>query len=76
MDSPYDYMIYKNSELNQYYIRVFLHDTTYLRLNETEEDTITCTIDYTKGNEILKKLWYNGVLKYDSPVAHVITIIK
>lgn len=76
MDYPHDYLIYKNDSLNLYFIRVFLHDTTILQLNQTITDEITCTIDKSNGNEIIRKLWYNGILKWEYPVAQVITIVK
>lgn len=76
MANPHDFMIYKNNSLNQYFIRVFLHETTLLQLNQDTTDTLTCTIEKTNNSEVLTKLWYNGTLKWEVGVPHTITIIK
>lgn len=75
---PRDIMLYKNESLNQYFLRVTLEqDTTLLQLNPNITDTITCTIDRSEGNSIIKKVWYNGDLKWEyGKVGAVITIRK
>ena len=77
MDYPRDFLIYKNIELNNYFIRFFLEsDTVLVQLNQNTTDTIISTVDKSNGNEILRKLWYNGSLKWEFGVAPVITILK
>jgi len=39
-------------------------DTTLLALNQNVTDTIVCSIDKSNGNTIVRKVWYNGVLKW------------
>jgi hypothetical protein len=77
MAYPRDFMIYKNDELNSYFIRFFLEsDTVLVKLNQNTTDTIISTIDTSNGNQILRKLWYNGSLKWEFGVEQVITIVK
>lgn len=78
MDSPRDFMIYKNDSLNQYVLGVSLTaNTVLLQLNENITDTITCTIDKGDNYEIVKKIWYNGVPKWEfGKVAPTFTITK
>jgi hypothetical protein len=77
MDYPRDFLIYKNDELNGYFIRFFLEsDTVLVQLNQNTTDTIISLIDKSNGNQILRKLWYNGSLKWEFGVEQVITIVK
>jgi hypothetical protein len=77
MDYPHDFFIFKEETLNKYYIRVFLDNPTYLQLNQNTEDTLTCDIEKSNGNTLLKKFWYNGVLYWDDiRNPQRITIIK
>jgi hypothetical protein len=76
MEYPQDYMIYKNDSLNLYFLRVFLaSDTLLLQLNQSITDTLTCIIDDSNGNVILKKAWYNGTLIWGGGYPTV-TIVK
>jgi len=74
----HSFMIYKNDSLKLYFLRVFLEDnTTFLQLNQNITDTITCTIDKSNGNSIIRKVWYNGDIKWEfGKVAPCITIKK
>lgn len=77
MAYPQGFRIYKNEELNSYFISVFLEsDTVLVQLNQNTTDTIISLIDKSNGNQILRKLWYNGSLKWEFGVAQVITIVK
>ena len=70
MNYPHDFLIYKNELLNQNYIRVFLTDeTVLLELNSNITDTLTSATDNTNGIQLMKKVWYNSVLKWEYPVA-------
>lgn len=63
---PHNFMIYKDDSLNQYFLRVFLdQETTLLQLSPNITDTITCTIDNSNGNSIIRKAWYNDDLKWE-----------
>ena len=65
-DYPHNFFIYKNEELNKYVLRVFLEvDTTFLELNRNITDTITCVFNKSEYNFIIRKVWYNGNLKWD-----------
>ena len=76
-DYPHDFLIFKEETLNKYYIRVFLDNPTYLQLNQNTEDTLTCDIEKSNGNTLLKKFWYNGKLYWnDNRYPKRITIIK
>lgn len=77
MTYPHDFMIYKNEELNRYFIRFFLEaDTVIVKLNESISDTLTCVIDKSNGNQILRKFWYNHKLEWEFGIDQKITIIK
>jgi hypothetical protein len=77
MDSPHDFQIYKNDSLNRYYLLLYLDNPTYLQLNQNIIDTITCDIEKSNGNTLLKKLWYNRKLCWvDTLGFHLITITK
>jgi hypothetical protein len=74
---PHNFFIYKNESSNEYLLRVFIEtDTTLLQLNQGITDSIICVIDKSNGNEILRKLWYNNVLKWEFGAAPLITIVK
>jgi len=65
-DDPRNFNIYKNDSLKMYRIMVYFDtDTTLLKLNSRITDTISCITERANGNWLLKKLWYNGVLKWD-----------
>ncbi len=72
------FMLYRNDSLNRYFLRVFLlQEKTLLQLSPTETDTITCTIDNSNGNSLIRKAWYNGDLKWEfGKLAPSITIVK
>ncbi|MDP4290463.1 MAG: hypothetical protein Q8908_05230 [Bacteroidota bacterium] len=77
MTYPHDFFIYKNNELNQYFIRVFLlSDPVLVELNPTITDTLSFTADKYGASQILRKVWYNGELKWEFPVEQKFTIIK
>lgn len=77
-DYPHNFEIYKQDNLTPFYLRLFLEtDTTLLELNQSITDTITCISERSNGNFLLKKLWYNGVMKWgNDPVPQEFTIIK
>lgn len=77
-DYPHNFVIYKNAELQKYVLRVFLEvDTTFLQLNSHITDTITCVFQRSYTSLIIRKVWYNGNLKWDNyAVSREITIIK
>ena len=65
-DYPHNFFIYKNEELKKYVLRVFLEvDTTFLELNRNITDTITCVFERSEGNFIIRKVWYNGYVRWD-----------
>ncbi|MGD0341308.1 MAG: hypothetical protein ABSA76_06345 [Bacteroidales bacterium] len=74
----HDLIVYNNESLNQYFLKVFLEfDTTLLKLNELDTDTITCVIDRSHHDTIIRKVWYNGILKWDDRrVPRSFTILK
>jgi hypothetical protein len=77
MDYPNDFLIYNNDSLNLFFIRVFLEsDTVLLQLNQSTTDTLISITDRSHGNEILRKFWYNGILKWEFGTAQVITVLK
>ncbi len=77
MQSPKDFLIYKNDSLKRYFLRIFLDNPTYLQLNLNTTDTMICEIDRSNGNKILKKFSYNGVIYWDNiQKEQRITIIK
>jgi hypothetical protein len=77
IDDSQPFFIYKEDLLSEYFLRFyFATDTTLLQLNQTTTDTLTCVIDKSNGR-LLKKLWYNGVLKWDDTMSsQMVTIIK
>jgi hypothetical protein len=65
-DFPHNFLIFRNDSLNQNFLRVFFEtDTTLLQLDQNTVDTLTCVIDRSNGH-VLKKFWYNGVLRWDN----------
>ena len=77
MQFPKDFLIYKNDSLKRYFLRIFLDNPTYLQLNQNTTDTMTCEIDNSNGNKILKKFSDNGKLYWDNNLKpQRITIIK
>lgn len=77
-DYPHNFFIYKNEALQKYVLRVFLEvDTTYLELNSHITDTVTCVFERSDNNFIIRKVWYNGNVKWDDyAVSREITIMK
>ena len=75
---PHNFFIYKNVDFNKYVLRVFLEvDTTFLELNRNITDTITCIFNITDANFIIRKVWYNGNLKWeDYATIREFTIVK
>ncbi len=77
-DYPHNFFIYKNEELQKYVLRVFLEvDTTFLELNRHITDTITCVFERSDNHFIIRKVWYNGNVKWDDyAVSREFTIMK
>jgi hypothetical protein len=77
-DYPHNFFIYKNEQFNKFGLRVFLEvDTTFLELNRNITDTITCLLDRSENNFIIRKVWYNGILKWeDYATSREFTIMK
>lgn len=77
-DYPHNFFIYRNEELQKYVLRVFLEvDTTYLELNRHITDTITCAFERSDNHLIIRKLWYNGIVKWDNyAVSREFTVMK
>ena len=81
MDDPKGLKIAKDST-GEYFLGVFLNssraenDTTLLQLSNTDIDTIVGTFDKSNGNIILKKVWYNAILKWEYGTYPSITIVK
>ena len=78
LDSPRLWEIYKDKNTDTNFLIVGVEtDTTLLKLNSHTIDTLTCVIEKSNGNTILKKVWYNGVLKWgDYEVPRIFTIVK
>jgi hypothetical protein len=77
-DYPHNFFIRKNEEFKKYVLRVFLEvDTTLLELNRSTTDTITCLFDRSEDNFIIRKVWYNGNVKWeDYATSREFTIMK
>lgn len=77
-DYPHNFFIYKNEELQKYVLRVFLEvDTTLLELNRHITDTLTCLFERPDNDFIIRKVWYNGNVKWDDyAVSREFTIMK
>ncbi len=77
-DYPHNFFIYKNEEFKKYVLRVFLEtDTTLLELNRNITDTITCVFERSEDNFIIRKVWYNGNVKWDDyATSREFTIMK
>jgi hypothetical protein len=77
-DYPQNFFIYKNEVFNKYVLRVFLEvDTTFLELNRNITDTIICAFDRSPNSLIIRKVWYNGNLKWaDYATSREFTIMK
>jgi hypothetical protein len=75
---PHNFFVYMNEELQKYVLRVFLEvDTTYLELNRNITDTITCRFEKSEDNFFIRKVWYNGNVKWDdNAVSREFTIMK
>jgi hypothetical protein len=78
IDYPYNFFIYRNEQFQKYVLRVFLEvDTTLLMLNRNITDTLTCTFERSDDSFIIRKVWYNGYLKWDDYAAsREFTIMK
>lgn len=77
-DYPQNFYIYKNDSTHLYYLKVFVEtDTTLLELSKNITDTIISVIDKSNGNSIVRKVWYDGLLKWDNfNIPRQFTIIK
>ncbi|MBE0649268.1 MAG: hypothetical protein IH595_00355 [Bacteroidales bacterium] len=81
MDNPKGLKIFQDST-GEYVLGIGLNsfraenDTTLLQLSNTDIDTIVGTIDKSNGDIILKKVWYNGILKWEYGTYPSITIVK
>jgi hypothetical protein len=77
-DYPQNFFIYKNEDFNKFVLRVFLEvDTTFLELNRNITDTIVCAFNKSTYSFIIKKVWYNGNLKWsDYATSREFTIMK
>lgn len=52
-------------------------ETTLLELNKDVVDTVKCIIDKSDGNTTIRKVWYNGIVKWDNiSVPRIFTIVK
>ena len=70
LSSPYQYFFYDNGGKN--YMRIFTDNnvvndtaTTFIRLNNTIEDTLKCSFLFPNlgsGSIVVDKVWYNGKL--------------
>ena len=78
LDYPHNFFISKDNSLNQNFLTIFLEtDTTLLELNKNITDTITCVIEKSNSSMIVRKVWYNGILKWDNyDIAREFIIIK
>ena len=79
LDNPRLWEVYKDKITDTNFLIVGVEtDTTLLELNGRTIDTLTCVIEKSIGNTILKKVWYNGVLKWGEiyEVPRVFTIVK
>lgn len=77
-DYPHNFFVYRNEELQKYVLRVFLEvDTTYLELNSNITDTITCKFEKSEDSFSIRKVWYNGNVKWeDYAASREFTIMK
>jgi hypothetical protein len=65
-DYPHNFFIYKNDFAGKNALRLFIEvDTTILQLNKNSSDTITCVFDRSQTLFVIRKVWYNGDLKWD-----------
>lgn len=71
-DHPRNYLIYSETD-GTYRIRIFPNDiqteqnpVTYIKWNEGDTDTITCTFIYTDNAIMLKEVRVNDVFKLDT----------
>lgn len=78
LDYPRNFMVFKNNTIGRNFIRIFLDcDTTLLYLDANNIDTIKCKIEQVENGQILKKLWYNGVLEWEyGQEAPILTKVK
>ena len=78
VDYPHNFFVYKNEELQKYVLGVFLEvDTTFLELNRHITDTITCVFERSENRLIIRKVRYNGNVKWDDyTVSREFTIMK
>lgn len=75
--APHNFIIYKNNELNQYFLRVFLEtDTVFLQLNDNTTDTLTSQRKTSGASVWLTKVSYNGTVKWEFGVLETFTIVK
>jgi hypothetical protein len=75
---PHNFYIYKDDNLQKYVLWVFPEvDTTLLQLNRNITDTITCAFEKSEDKFFIRKVWYNGNLKWDDyAVSREFTIMK
>jgi hypothetical protein len=78
VDYPHNFFIYRDDEFQKYDLQVFIEvDTTLLELNKTTTDTIVCLIARSANTFIIRKVWYNGNVKWDDyAVKREFTILK
>ena len=84
LDHPKKFFVYQAG--NQHIMRLFpsLHEKdtqtqTFIKLNETDTDTITCTIrKWGKNNQsvAVTKVWYNNKLVWDGTGGRYIEVVK
>jgi hypothetical protein len=66
-DYPHNFVVLRNEDIQKNVLIVFLEvDTTYLELNKNITDTIVCAFDRSEDRFIIRKVWYNGNLRWDN----------
>lgn len=71
MDSPRNFGVDEDPNDGFYKISIIANHTatvteTYIDWNETDRDTIICTIEFHDNATFLRKVWYNGEYKLDT----------
>jgi hypothetical protein len=78
LDAPRNFFIYENESNGEFALRLFPYNgkssrteitTTYLKWREALQDTVTCEIVKINNSHIIRKVWYNGILRHDGETA-------
>lgn len=71
-DSPRNFIVYKNMSDDLFRIQIYANHSpeeafpiTYIQWNPHDRDTIKCEFETKPNSILLKKLWYNNVLRID-----------